>query len=140
MEFSPKLTMCSLQSEVRNVIEIAWCLWKEKCMLQKLLNDKSGKNWINTFRQLLKQFLSHKKNSAIYLKRYIKTIVWTEKVIENQNKNCVHDKYFSMTQLLTHSVAQPKPSSMPKTNNQSNKKFLSLAVSWVKVVKNWVSF
>ena len=52
MEFSPKLTMCSVQSEVRNVTEIAWCLWKEKCMLQKLLNDKSGKNWINTSRKL----------------------------------------------------------------------------------------
>ena len=47
----------------------------------------------------------------------------------------------SMTQLLTHSVAHPtKPSSRPKTNNQSIKKFLSLAVSCVKVVKNWLSF
>ena len=36
----------------------------------------------------------------------------------------------SMTQLLTHSVAHStKPSSRPKTNNQSIKKFLSLAVS-----------
>ena len=47
----------------------------------------------------------------------------------------------SMTQLLTHSVAHStKPVSRPKTNNQSIKKFLSLAVSWVKVVKNWTSF
>ena len=49
--------------------------------------------------------------------------------------------YFSMTQLLTHSVAHStKPSSRPKTNNQPLKKFLSLAYSWVKVVKNWTSF
>ena len=47
----------------------------------------------------------------------------------------------SMTQLLTHSVAHStEPSSRPKTNNQSIKKFLSLAVSCVKVVKNWLSF
>ena len=45
--------------------------------------------------------------------------------------------YTSMTQLLTHSVAHStKPSSRPQTNNQSSKMFLSLAVSWVKVVKN----
>ena len=38
---------------------------------------------------------------------------------------------------VTHST---KPSFRPKTNNQSIKKFLSLAVSCVKVVKNWLSF
>ena len=38
--------------------------------------------------------------------------------------------YFSMTQLLTHSVAHStRPSSRPKTNNQPLKKFLSLALS-----------
>ena len=48
---------------------------------------------------------------------------------------------FSMPQLLTHSVAHSiKPSSRPKTNNQSINKFLGLAVSWVKVVKKWASF
>ena len=42
---------------------------------------------------------------------------------------------------VSHSVAHStKPSSRPKTNNQSIKKILSLAVSWVKVVKNWASF
>ena len=47
----------------------------------------------------------------------------------------------SMTQLLTHSVAHStKPSSRPKTDNQCIKKFLSLALSWAKVVKNWTSF
>ena len=45
-------------------------------------------------------------------------------------------KDFSMTQLLTHTVAHStRPSFRPKTNNQPNKKFLSLAVTWVKVVK-----
>ena len=48
-----------------------------------------------------------------------------------------HGIYSSMTQLLTHTVANStRPSFRPKTNNQSIKKFLSLGVSWVKVVKN----
>ena len=43
----------------------------------------------------------------------------------------------SMTSLLTQNVPHStEPSSRSKTNNQSNKKFLRLAVSWVKVVKN----
>ena len=42
-----------------------------------------------------------------------------------------------MTSLLTHTVAHTtRPSLWPKTNNQPLKKFLSLVVSWVKVVKN----
>ena len=46
-------------------------------------------------------------------------------------------KVFSMTTLLTHTVAHStKPSFMPKTNNQPLKKFLSLALTWAKVVKN----
>ena len=50
-------------------------------------------------------------------------------------------KYVSMTTLLTHTVAHStKPSFRPKTNNQTLKKFLSLALSWTKVVKNWTSF
>ena len=47
----------------------------------------------------------------------------------------------SMTSILTHNVAHStRHSFRPKTNNQPIKKFLSLAVSYVKVVKNWVSF
>ena len=42
-----------------------------------------------------------------------------------------------MTSLLTYTVAYSnKPSFRPKTNNQPLKKLVSLAVSWVKVVKN----
>ena len=42
-----------------------------------------------------------------------------------------------MISLLTHTVAHSnRPSFRPKTNNQPLKKFLSLAISWVKVVKN----
>ena len=42
----------------------------------------------------------------------------------------------SMTSLLMHTVAHStRPSSRPKINNQPHKKFLSLAVSWVKVLK-----
>ena len=49
--------------------------------------------------------------------------------------------FVSMTTLLTHTVAHStKPSFMPKTNNQPPKKFLSLALSWAKLVKNWTSF
>ena len=45
--------------------------------------------------------------------------------------------YISMTSLLTHTFAHStRPSFRLKTNNQPLKKFLSLAVSWVKVVKN----
>ena len=44
----------------------------------------------------------------------------------------------SMTSLLTHTVAHStRPSFIPKANNKSLKKFLSLVVSWVKVIKNW---
>ena len=72
------------------------------------------------------------------------------KSLESKNSHSAHQSTYlfalcmvwaSMTQLLTHSVAHStKPSSRPKTNNQSIKKFLSLAVSCVKVVKNWLSF
>ena len=50
-------------------------------------------------------------------------------------------EYYSMTTLLTHTVAHStKPSFRTKTNNQPLKKFLSLALGWTKVVKNWTSF
>ena len=42
----------------------------------------------------------------------------------------------TMTSLLTHTVAHStRPSFRPKNNNQSTKKFLSLGVNWVKVIK-----
>ena len=42
-----------------------------------------------------------------------------------------------MTTLFTHTVAHStKPTFMPKNNNQPPKKFLILALSWAKVVKN----
>ena len=47
--------------------------------------------------------------------------------------SCVQPKNTSMTQLLMRSVAHStRPSFRPKTNNQSIKKFLSLAVSLSK--------
>ena len=50
---------------------------------------------------------------------------------------CSFSKTFSMTTLLTHTVAHStKPSFMLQTNNQPPKKFLNLALSWAKVVKN----
>ena len=52
------------------------------------------------------------------------------------NLNLCHT-HSSMSSLLTHTVAySTRPSFRPKINNQSLKKFSSLAVSWVKVVKN----
>ena len=43
---------------------------------------------------------------------------------------------YSMTSLLTHTVAYSTRSSFrPKTNNQPTKKCLSLTVTWVKVIK-----
>ena len=53
---------------------------------------------------------------------------------------------YSMTSLLTHTVAHSTYQAFlslifrPKTNNQPIKKFLSLVISWVKVIKNWKSF
>ena len=45
--------------------------------------------------------------------------------------------FSSMSSLLTHTVAQSiRLFFIPKANNQSFKKFLNLAVSWVKVIKN----
>ena len=50
---------------------------------------------------------------------------------------CITSLDNSMTSLLTHTVAHStRPSFRLKTNNQLLKKFLSLAVTWVKVVKN----
>ena len=43
----------------------------------------------------------------------------------------------SMTSLLMHTIAHStSPSFRPKINNQPLKKFLSLVVSWIEVVKN----
>ena len=55
--------------------------------------------------------------------------------------NQVCKLYISMISLITHTVAHStRPSFRLKTNNQPLKKFWSLAVSWVKVIKNWVLF
>ena len=60
---------------------------------------------------------------------------WSEISISCQNSKS--NALSSMTSLLTHTVAHStRPSFRLKTNNQPLKKFLSLAVSWVKVVKN----
>ena len=46
-----------------------------------------------------------------------------------------------MTTLLIHTVAHStKHFFRPKTNNNLIEDFLRLAVSWVKVIKNWRSF
>ena len=51
--------------------------------------------------------------------------------------NQVCKLYISMISLITHTVAHStRPSFRLRTNNQPLKKFLSLAVSCVKVVKN----
>ena len=73
-------------------------------------------------------------------------LIWYNLSLELLMRNCWrflthHDLIciacISMTSLLTHTVAHStRHSFKPKTNNQTFKKFLSLAVSWVKVVKN----
>ena len=56
---------------------------------------------------------------------------------QNQQLNMHVPVSNSMSSILTHTVAHStRPSYRPKVNNQPLKKFLSLAVSWVKVVKN----
>jgi hypothetical protein len=63
----------------------------------------------------------------LFLTRYL--LVWV----------VLYPLYFSMTLLLTYNVAHStRPSFRLKTNTQPVKK--SLAVSWVKGVKNWMSF
>ena len=60
---------------------------------------------------------------------------------KKSKRACSSIRYISMTSLLTHNVAHStRHSFRPKTNNQPLKKFLSLAFSCVKVVKNWTSF
>ena len=91
----------------------------------------------------------HHRPAYKYLRSWIVTIM---KLFNRQQGNsfatffCRRDVYirtisswllFSMTQLLTHTVAHStEPSFRLKTNNQPLKKFLSLALSWTKVVKN----
>ena len=49
-------------------------------------------------------------------------------------------QFISMTSLVRNTVAHfTRPSFWLKTNNQPLKKFLTLAFTWVKVVKNWTS-
>ena len=65
---------------------------------------------------------------------WVQALVWI-KLVLNHIQNLV--RCISMTTLLTHTVAHSTKSSfMPKTNNQLPKKFLSLAPSCAKVVKN----
>jgi hypothetical protein len=62
---------------------------------------------------------------------------WTKARREESLTYSVCCVLLSMTSLLTHTVSEStRPSLWPKTNNQPLKKFFSLAVSWVKVVKN----
>jgi hypothetical protein len=65
--------------------------------------------------------------------RFAKKMANTSKLI----RSLITYMVSSMTSLLTHTVAySTRPSFRSKTNNQPLKKFLSLAVSWLKVVKN----
>ena len=87
-------------------------------------------------------FLTNKSECCLF------NVVSFEKMIMNHSRrlqkswiwflNSLLDlvKSFSMITLLTHTVAHStKPSFLHKTNNHPLKKFLSLALSWAKVVK-----
>ena len=64
------------------------------------------------------------------------TIIWSFVQVTPKILNANNVIKVSMTTLLTHTVAHStKPSFMPKTNNQPPKKFLSVVLSWAKVVK-----
>ena len=75
------------------------------------------------------------------------SLVWSKSVLQKMvshmkefQKNLLSSNYPIMTSLLTHNFAHCTMHSFrPKTNNQPIKKFLSLAFTWVKVVKNWTS-
>ena len=75
--------------------------------------------------------LSHLTRDWAQKKRNVDTS-WANAQNDSPTKLCI-----SMTSLLMHTVAHStRPSFRLKINNQPLKKFLSLAVSWVKVVKN----
>ena len=79
--------------------------------------------------------------AGLYCSNYIECSQASKKCLSYVGNDHYTDS--SMTSLLTHTVAHStRPSFRLKTNNQPLKKFLSLAVSWVKVVKNgkfWLS-
>ena len=76
----------------------------------------------------------HQRNVAQLLILHICFVRFAEKADFLYSLQAV---IISMTSLLSHTVAHStRPSLRPKTNYQPLKKFLSLAVSWVKVVKN----
>ena len=68
---------------------------------------------------------------------YAKFTIVVDCTLNNIDNYCYKNTQLSMTSLLTHTVTHfTRHSFRPKYNNHPIKKFLSLAVSWVKVVKN----
>ena len=91
-----------------------------------LLIAKSIKKWTDSQ-------LPEKKGRYEYI--YQESFKW------DMSNNNICWKEVRMAQFLKHSVSHfIKLPARPKTYSQSIKRFLSLAVSWVKVVKKWVSF
>ena len=83
-------------------------------------------------------------NKQMFVANYTQLLKKAGKLEKVQKKYSSSEQPFmfiSMTSLLTHNIAHSTMHSFrPKTNNQPIKKFLSLALSWAKVVKNWTSF
>ena len=96
----------------------------------------NSKFWISgsTFKPKYKFGLWSKKILKVVIKQVVKFFIFS---FFYPGKTISIIKNISMTSLLTHTVAHStRPSYRPKINNQPLKKFLGLAVSWVKVVNN----
>ena len=140
--------MIILQRFIYHLSSLQWsiCLWTE-CRTSYRILSLVRKLWRRETLQIFKVWLyfSPKRriehSSGVREEGNILTIgklyQWRHGIIRISQQS----RDVSMTTLLTHTVAHStKPSFRSKTNNQPLKKFLSLALSWTKVVKNWTSF
>ena len=110
---------------------IKWCP-REQSFKSKNNNSKWKRTKINLSIVRFVEKASNKR--AVWLNTLLQ-------LMRERNHLNVNYVIISMTSLLMHNVAHStRHSFRPKTNNQPLKKFLSLAFSWVKVVKNWTSF
>ena len=107
------------------IISLPCCRIKEICTFRKyFIRDLLHASWHFSIedRYLMSNLQGFMKNNLPHMRGHTSIhTLWTVN---------------SMTSLLTHAVTHSsRPSFRPKTNNKPIKKFLSLAVSWVKVVK-----
>ena len=102
--------------------------------VEMMLNSASLSQQLSLETYLWRRFKSASLNMLVAILIFTLWTFIAVSIFDHTTRGVPH---FSMTTLLTHTVAHStKPSFMPKTNNQPPKKFLSLALSCTKVVKN----